>query len=124
MDAEPAASRQPFTALDWIGTVVAGCSIAAMVLFPVGSFGAMFRDLGAREELPLLTRMALSPWFRVAFALPAVAAIALGLRAPRPMAQRRAWIAVAFVLGGVGLGLCVVAMYLPIFEIAGKIKAD
>lgn len=125
MPADAAAtSRQQFTVLDWIGTLVAGATIASLGVLPLAGFGGIFRDLGSTADLPLLTRMALMPGFTLVLALPAAASLALAFRARSRLSQRRTWIVAAFILGCLGHGICAVAMYLPIFTIAGKIKAD
>jgi hypothetical protein len=120
----PTTSPQQFTVLDWIGTLVTGSTIAGLMLFPVGSFRTVFHDLGSPQDLPLLTRIALFPGFPLILALPALVSFALGLRPRHRLSQRRMWIVAAFSLGCLGSALCVVAMYLPIFTLAGKIKAD
>ena len=47
-----------------------------------------------------------------------------GMRRAVPLPRRRAFVVGAFVLGGVGFGLCLVGIYLPIFAIAAALKAD
>jgi hypothetical protein len=116
--------KQPFTALDWIGSVATAAMIVALMALPLGGFREMFRDLGGTETLPALTRLALLPGFTLVLALPAIASLAVGLRSARGLSHQRKWIAAAFVLACLGQATCVVAMYLPIFSIAGKIKAD
>jgi hypothetical protein len=122
--AEPAPSTQTFTVLDWIGTLVAGATILSLMVLPLAGFGQMFRDLGGAETLPLLTRLALLPGFTLVLALPAVASFVSGLRSRRGLSRRRMWIVVAFGLGCLGHGICAVAMYVPIFSLSDKIKAD
>ena len=73
MPADPATRPQEFTALDWIGTLVAGATIAWLVVLPLAGFGAIFRDLDSTSDLPLLTRIALLPYFTLVLALPAIA---------------------------------------------------
>jgi hypothetical protein len=115
---------QQFTVLDWIGAVITGLTIVGLMMFPIGSFRTMFQDFGSPHDLPLLTRVALFPGFPLILALPAVVAFVLGLRPRHPLSQRRMWIVAAFSLGCLGSALCLVAMYLPIFTLAGNIKAD
>lgn len=114
-----------FTTLDWIGTIVAGCAVAALAAFPYEgrSFDAMFRDFGAREQLPLLTRLALTPWFPELLSLPAVVALVIGLRGSAPLKRRRLAVVTAFCLGVIGLGVCLAGVYEPIFDVAGKVRS-
>jgi hypothetical protein len=116
-------SPQGFTVLDWIGTLIAGSTIAGLILFPVSPFRAMFHDLGGSpDDLPTLTRIALLPGFPLFLAAPALAMFALGFRTRRRLFERRMWIVAAFSLACLGASLCLVAMYLPIFSVAGNIK--
>jgi len=123
-NSEGSAGPQPFTVLDWIGTLVTGAAIAGLMLFPVGSYRKIFQDFGSPQDLPLLTRIVLSPGFPLVLALPALVSIGLGFRERRRVSRRRTWVVAAFGLACLGFAVCVVAMYLPIFTLAGKIKAD
>lgn len=114
----------PFTVLDWIGTIVALAAIAGLALFPISGFRSTFHDLGSSEDLPFLTRVALVPGFPLMLALPAVLSLAMGVRTRVQLRTRRTWIVAAFGLVCLGFALCAVAMYLPIFSLAGKIKAE
>lgn len=53
-------NSQSFTILDWVGTVIAGCSAVGLLMFPVAgrSFATMFQEFGSPEHLPALTRCA------------------------------------------------------------------
>ena len=124
MHAEAGTSPQKFTVLDWIGTLATGLTIAGLMAFPAASFRTIFHDLSSPDDLPLLTRMALYPWFSVVLAAPALVAFAFGLQPRRRLSLRRKCIAGAFLLACLGSAVCVVAMYLPVFTITGKIKAD
>ena len=84
----------------------------------------MFHDLGSADDLPLLTRIVLFPGASVALATPALIAFVVAFLGRQPLARRRTWIVAAFGLGLLGMALCLVAMYLPIFSLAGRIKAD
>ena len=121
-----AEAAQRFTVLDWLGTVVAGFSAVGLLLFPVAgrSFGSMFRDLGSGSHLPTLTTLAISGWFPMLLGLLVGTGVVVGVRPTVPLARRRILIVGAFVLGGIGFGLCLVGVYLPIFAIAGAVRAD
>lgn len=114
-----------FTVLDWIGVVLAAFSAVGLLLFPVAgrTFAGMYKDFGSSGDLPGLTRLATSAWFPPLLALFVGASIAMGLRR-RPLGVRRAWVVSAFVLGGVSFGLCLVGAYLPVFAIAGAVRAE
>jgi membrane protease YdiL (CAAX protease family) len=127
VDEHPASSASaPLLSID---VALAGCAFAAavaVVVMPLvlqPAYAAMFRDFGAQETLPAFTRFALLPWFGVPFTLPTLGALAV-LRATR----RRRWAVIALVtsVGGLlaGVGLFMVATYLPIFTMADQIKAN
>ncbi len=100
--------------------------VAAMLFLPPvfqRSFAKMFADFGSRSDLPLLTRVGLSPWYGAALASPALAVLLAGL-----LARRRVLILIALVaaLFGVvaGIPTFLAAMYLPIFRLADKVSAE
>lgn len=112
------------SALDWIGTVIAGFAVVALLVFPVvvaPTFESMFRDFGG--EVPGLTRMVLSTGFAPALALLPLACLvtAFGFRRTAAIRERRTLIAFAFLLSLTAKTLCVVGLCLPIFELADTI---
>lgn len=118
--------RRDLTALDRIG--VALVAAAALVLFDLPlhvlpAFRGMFRDFGG--SLPAVTTLVPSPWFAPALA---VAPLGLGLAAVVPpvlrLESRRRFIVAAFVADVAVIGFCIVGLYMPIFEMAGNIRAD
>jgi NhaP-type Na+/H+ or K+/H+ antiporter len=106
-----------------------GGSLLVLLVIALGprmvqqSFAGMFRDFGAAQDLPSLTRFALSIWFGPAVALPGALASIRSLFAPR-----RSWplaaIIISVTLFFLGLALLLIGLYLPIFAIADKIKAE
>ena len=115
--------RKKWTALESIGALGALFIVFGLFAFPVSRFEAIFLDLGPAEELPGLTRLALSRWLQSGFAVSVVALLTGGILA-RGSRGRLVCIGAAVVIGLVGIALCSTAMYLPIFSITGKIKAD
>jgi hypothetical protein len=117
---------QSFTTLDWIGTVVTGTNALGLLLFPLAgrSFALMFQEFGAENKLPALTHLAISWWFPMMFGVLVAAGVVLGIRRTTPIERRRAWIVGAFVLGGVGFGVCLAGVYLPIFALADAIQGE
>ena len=99
----PVTASERFSTLDWIGAVFASFSAFGLLMFPLAgrTFAGMFNDLGSRETLPLLTKLATSMWFPVVLAVPVIAALIMGFRQNRPLTSRRAWVVGAFVLAGV-----------------------
>ena len=95
--------------------------IAPMPLQP--HFAAMFRDFGEPARIPFLTRFALSGWFGPALALPTMVALARLF-----LTRRRIWGQVAIVAAGftliAGVALLQLAMYLPIFRLAGQVNGE
>jgi hypothetical protein len=113
------------TALDWIGAVVASLGGLFCFQFPflVGrSFKQMFAELGG--PLPTITQLGLTVWFPIVLGMIPMSVLALALFRKAPLGARRALIVGAFILSLVSSGLCLYAVYAPIFEIAGAIKAE
>jgi amino acid transporter len=122
--APPPADPQKLAALDWIGLGAAGLLIVRLLAFGFGGWQTMFRDMGSLDELPWLTRVTLLPWVPPVLALPVVAAVVMFWRCRRKQRGRRRWLLAAVVLGCVAFAMCIVAVYLPIFTLAGKIRAE
>lgn len=106
--------------------VVGGIAASFCVLEAVGMVGlqptylSMFRDFGA--ELPLLTRVFLQPVTPLALGLLPTALVVEGIvRGRSEGAQLARTIAAIATAAGLLLGF-LVAMYLPILELAGQIK--
>jgi hypothetical protein len=120
---EPTEER--LQSLDVAGLVLSTFGAIGLFLFPLASapFGAMFKDLG-NAELPLLTRVALTTWFPISLGGLAVACAFLGARLRGSLSRRRALILVAVIAAAGGMIACVIGMYLPIFTLAGSIKAE
>ncbi len=94
------------------------CFRFALVVGP--SFQKMFEDFGG--EIPALTRLALMPWFPLLLGLIPASMVALALSGKPSLGVRRGLLVGAMVLSLSASGLCLCALYLPIFEIAGAIK--
>ena len=114
-----------FTVLDWIGVVVVCKTVVLLALLPprmAPAFLKMFADFGG--DLPMLTRWLLGRgWLGPLAALAPAALVAVGVAAPRlSLGDRRRLLLAAFLLAGGALALFLLAMYLPIFEMAGSIK--
>lgn len=106
------------TALDWIAAALGWLLAGALVLFALvhaPGFRKMFEEFGG--ELPVLTRLVLTPWPALAACAVATATLVGGVAL-----RRRALIVIGFFLALGGLGLCVAGVYLPIFEVAGAVK--
>lgn len=85
------------------------------------SFGAMFADFGNHpESLPLPTRVAIGPWCPVGLGL---VVLGLAFAGAQPERGRRAATVAAIALGLAALAGLLWGVYLPIFELAGKIKS-
>jgi hypothetical protein len=114
-------SPNEFTILDWIGCVLVGMAILHLFYF-YPSFTAvasdMFTALGG--ELPLLTAIALKPWFG-----PLIGAFCTGIFAlqwvgwfRKRLSRRRMIVVASFIIAVFFDSLCVLALYLPIFRMA------
>jgi len=122
--APPPAHPGKLAVIEWIGSAAAVLMIMLTMTFAMPVWRTMFREFGSLDDLPLLTRIVLVPWSIPVITLPAVAAIAMALRALRRPAQRRRWILAAVILACLGLAVCVVATRLPSFMVAEKIQAE
>lgn len=122
---ESSSASESFTVLDWIGTAAVYILIAGLLAFPLAgrSFAWMYRDFGY-TQLPRLTAWAISWWFPPLLALLPLGSVAQVFRSSIPLRGRRAFAVGAFVLALAGLALCLIGVYQPIFDLAGKIKAE
>jgi len=89
------------------------------------AFGAMFDDMGVRA-LPLLTRLALRPWFGLFLSAPSLIMVGLAVwRHQRlSLGGRRALVIAGFLLAVGGFVLILAGLYLPIFDLAGAIQSQ
>jgi hypothetical protein len=120
---EEEADERP-TPLDRFGFLLGGLGVVGLATFPIVGrrYAAMFSDFGG--QLPTLTLLAISWWFPVLLALVDVCLLAAFAGPWLPLRSRRASIVAALLVAGVGFALCVVGLYLPIFSLAGAIKAE
>lgn len=106
---------------EWIAAFLAGAAVVYLAAyFPLVAaprFRVLMHEFGA--PLPLFTRIAISRWFAPSLALPPAAALALAIMRKRPLL-----IAAAFLLGVSAVAACMYGLYLPILEMAGKIRAE
>jgi hypothetical protein len=113
---------RPLSFIDGIGvalTAVALLPLLAMLLRGA-AFVAMYQDLGD-VQLPLLTRIVLHPAWRIGVPC-VVIALALAVLVRRP-SYRYAMLAVAALAVLAAVASCV-GTYLPVYELAGNIRAD
>jgi type II secretory pathway component PulF len=118
-------ARDRYEAIDWVLLVPAGLGLlvvaAWLPLVVVPSFGRMFSDFGGR--LPGATMSAILRWPIVVTALPSLALLARALTV-RFARVRRLCLGVSLALTGVAFCGWLVALYLPIWQLAGNIRAD
>src|SRR5262245_54129647 len=127
MDA-PRPAPPAFTALDWIAVVLAALVVLVLFAFPftiAPSFAQMFAEFGG--TLPAVTRAALTPWAVPSLGLVAASPTAIAVAAPalglESIGLRRSLVVIGFLLGLAVLAAAMYALYAPMFELAGKIKA-
>ena len=116
-------ASEELTSLDQIGASVAVFAILFCLQFPFWygpRFAVMFRDFGS-SALPLLTGLVLTRWFPLLLSLPPAALLLLSRR-PAKLRRRRVLITSAFCLACAAGAFCLVAVYLPIFELAGNVR--
>jgi hypothetical protein len=115
-----------WTSGDIIGAVLAATPIVVLLLFPLlwgRAFARLFDDLGA-AKLPLLTRVATSWWAPLTGAIGAGALLGASLRRGVRMGTRRWLVVGSFFVGAACMVALFVGLYLPLFALAGSIKAD
>ena len=116
--------RDELSALDWIGFTVAALGVLwSGVLIPLvfaPRFAQMFADFGGR--LPAFTLLVLKQWPPMLASMIPMAMLGMAAAGDRPVATRRRLIVAAFVAGGALVGVLLWGLYLPIFELAGKIQ--
>lgn len=110
------------SALDWIAVLIVAGGVVFCVSFP-GTIGApfrsMFQELGSTPTG--LTGLVLSSWFVPVVVLVPVALLTFGMLPRQPLGRRRALIVAAFVAVALCAVMCLVSMYLPVFELAPMI---
>lgn len=119
-------ARREWTSGDIIGAVLAATPVVVLLVFPFlwgRAFAQLFADLGG-AKLPLLTRIATSTWAPLLGALAGAGLLGASLRrGVRPSTRR--WLVVgAFLVGASFIVVLFVGLYLPLFALAGSIKAD
>ena len=120
---KPSTGLSALSALDWIAVVLVGMGAMFCAAFPFGlgpAYAAMFRDFGS--ELPAITELALSTWFPLTLAAAPAGALALALGVRLPLGTRRLVIVLGFLLSLAAIGVCLVAVYAPIFALARAVK--
>ena len=113
------------TVLDWIGVAIAALAAAALASFPVTiapTFRGMFHDFST--ALPGVTSLVLTSWWAPTIALVAggCVATAIGLHYQLTLGRRRLLVLLGFLIALTGVGITVIGMYLPIFQVADVAK--
>jgi hypothetical protein len=114
---------QQLTALDWLGLGLAGLNAVGFFFFPlVGkTFTASLKTLGGAP--PPLTRIVFGGWFSTLFGLVTLGCVVAAATRPAwPISTRRALIFGSFLLGGIGVALCLVAAYSSYFSMVDAIQ--
>ncbi len=120
---QAAIPRSQLTAFDWIGIVLVAVVASLLFTVPIASaptFEKMFREFSV--ELPPLTRLVLRPWFAIGGGLASLATCALAAKRSLSIAKRRLFIVLGFVVGLAAIALCLIGLYLPVFQLAGSIQ--
>ncbi len=114
-----------FHVLDWIGFVVSALCTVWMAYFALvarPAFQAMFADFGG--QLPALTRFVLRPYVPPLLDVVPAGLLVAAVASRAPLDVRRYLVVGAFVIVTVVTALCVAAMYLPIWQVAGQIRTE
>ncbi len=120
---DPENPLQHLTALDWIAVAGVGAGALFCFQFPfliAPRFAKMFADFGG--PLPDLTQLGMTIWFPLLLGLNPASVAIHALSGKHSLGKRRLLIVAAFLMALVASGLCLAAMYMPIFALAGKIK--
>jgi hypothetical protein len=114
-----------FSILDWIGVVVAIVATLGLFAFPIGvapTWKSMLADFGG--TMPSITDLVLRPWFTPTLALvPTV--LLVGTWRGRTFYRiriRRGLIVAAFAWATAAVAFTMIAMYQPVFQMAGAIQ--
>jgi hypothetical protein len=115
-------NERALTLIDWLLVSLAMAMAGVLVVLALFGrpFAKMFADLGA-DAVPLLARLASSTWAPLLCAAVIGSLAAVGALVP-VAGTRRAWLAVAIVLGGLVIVVDVVSLYSPIFRLADSVK--
>jgi hypothetical protein len=113
--------RESLTALDGIAVLLAIGAIVTLASFGVigSTFAAMYADFGG--HIPWLSLMVTRPYVPPLLALPAIALLIAAART-RAIGHRRLAIAGSFGLALVGIVVCYVGAYLPIYQLADAVR--
>jgi hypothetical protein len=123
----PGGRLPPLTTGEVLGLAFAALAGLGLLTVPWGigaSFGSIFAEFGNRpDDLPWLTRLAIGTWYPLS-AGAVVLGVAVAAQRARSLGARRLSILAAVALGLLAGTSVIVGFYLPIFRLAGLIKAD
>lgn len=112
-----------FTVLDWIGLGLVALALLSMsyeLAFMAPAFERMYAEFGG--ALPGSTSLAMAPATRLLIAAICFAPVVGGLAIGRTIRARRIWFASSFAAALILGALHLVALYMPIYAVAGAIK--
>jgi uncharacterized BrkB/YihY/UPF0761 family membrane protein len=114
------------TAGDLIGAMIGLVVALGLISFPstTTEHAKMLADFGRVDRMPLLTQLALGRALPIGLGVVVLAMIAYAARSRRRLVERRAILVGAFAVGGLGLAVLFVGAMLPIWQLAGAIRAD
>lgn len=112
-----------FTILDWVGIIYIVCHFSFLFLFPLfaSTFQEIYLDFGG--SLPAITELVLHPWFPILLGFFCVGIFSLQWFGPikHSLKRRRAVIVCSFTLTLSISAFCVIALYKPLFMLAGNV---
>ena len=113
----------PLQAIDLVIAALSIPPVLFIIAFPFAvapHFQQMFAEFGG--ELPGLTRLALTAWCPLLVAAMPVALLAGSVFTRTSAQSRRAGIFGSFLLGVAASAALLVAVYLPLFSVAGSVR--
>ena len=116
--------EEELTELDWLGAAITSLGVMFCCLFALyigPRFKKIFADFGG--EYTALTQLALEPWFPLVFGVIPALMIALALVGTASLGVRRGLIVGALFLSFSASGLCLYAIYSPIFAARELMKS-
>jgi hypothetical protein len=119
----PTWDRRGMRAHDWVMAGFTLLGLVALVLesFSLFIFERMYADFGT--TLPMLTELTLHFWLPAIFAAIAVALVAGGITLRVKAIPGGRWLFVAAIVTAFGGAvLCLAALYLPVFALAGSVR--
>jgi type II secretory pathway component PulF len=121
----PAGPRARLAPADYVSLAITGAALAALVLLAavwLPSMTRMYRDFGG--TLPRLTRLVVANFWTPGCALFLGTTAAVAALVPMRQAVRTALLVTVATLAVLAVATVVAGAYLPLFQLAGAVRAE